>query len=140
MIPSNFDNNSKDQVGVSDNMKYLGKDYKTELLNLMLVDYSNNGSIFSTPSLYPRIIYDALNDSSTANNRDARTLAEQGIVYNKLAQAEGIWVTVAGDNDATPERSNYYDFYIRTCWLSAGTRVPSTITTVVRLYNPEVME
>ena len=64
------------------------------------------------------------------------------MIYNRLNRAEGIWVNAVGDNNnpSRTRKSNYFDFYIRVCWQSAGTRVPSTITTVVRLYNPEVME
>ena len=63
-------------------------------------------------------------------------------IYNKIERAEGIWINVAGNNNnkLDVKRSDYFDFYIRTCWQSAGTNTPSTITTVVRLYNPEVME
>ena len=92
-------------------------------------------------SLYPRVIYKQ--NTSSSSSTDDLNLNEGDIVdnlYNLVSSAEGIWIDVAGNNQSNPQRSDFFDFYIRTCWQSAGTRVPSTLTTVVRLYNPEVMQ
>ena len=42
-----------------------------------------------------------------------------------------------GENGTNLSKSKYYDFYIHTCWHSVGAKAASTITTIVRLYNPE---
>lgn len=50
-----------------------------------------------------------------------------------LMSAQGIWIEpVAG----TYGGSTYTDFHIRACWESPGQGVPSTLGTIVRLYEP----
>ena len=63
-------------------------------------------------------------------------------IYDRISRAEGIWIVAAGEGEeaANITKSSYYDFYIRTCWHSVGDKIPSTITTSLRLYNPEVIE
>lgn len=109
-------------------------------------------SVLRPAIVYPRIVYkksrlsdddDLLKrqiqgDTQGADNSET-SLAEKNI-YNLIDHAEGIFVIVAGDNNQHPMRSNYFDFYIRTCWHSVGAIAPSTITTIIRLYNPEVIE
>jgi hypothetical protein len=67
------------------------------------------------------------------------------VVYTKvgnqsvLSSADGIWIeavrssTVAGNNQTN---TGYIDFNIRACWESSGQSNPSTIGTIVRLYEP----
>ena len=99
--------------------------------------------------LYPRIVYkhssdegisrDIRTEEDTAADNSSSSLAEKQI-YNRVARAEGIFIIAVGDNARDVKRSNYYDFYIRSCWHSIGSYTPSTLTTIVRLYNPEVIE
>jgi len=113
-------------------------------------------------TLYPRIVYGRHiggedmssritrgihTDEDNAATNDDGSLAEKEI-YNRIARAEGIFIIAVGDKDGSNnlgtqdsvKNSNYFDFYIRTCWHSVGSVSPSTITTIVRLYNPEVIE
>jgi len=117
--------------------KYLDTPY-SELLNNEIIIEKNR---LAEASLYPRLIFkknqNATIDSDDINLNQGETVAN---LFNLVSSAEGIWIDVAGNNEANPKRSDYFDFYIRTCWQSAGTRVPSTLTTVVRLYNPEVLQ
>lgn len=124
---------------------YMGTNYESLVDDEVAVLYKSNPGKFSDPSLYPRIIYrkDGSSTSDTTEDIDLNKGEKINNLYNRIASAEGIWIDVAGnkgDNGENSARSDYYDFYIRTCWQSAGTRVPSTLTTVVRLYNPEVLE
>lgn len=119
------------------NPKYLNVDYNTLLNGEIVVDKSR----LAEASLYPRIVYKK--NSSSASNTDNLNINDGDVIdnlYNLVSSAEGIWIDVAGNNQNNPQRSDFFDFYIRTCWQSSGTRVPSTLTTVVRLYNPEVMQ
>lgn len=121
--------------------KYEGYSYD-ELIKHTVV-YKGGGSltdgVFQPPSLYPRLIYKQL--KSSADSAKDSNLDEGGAILNELKSAEGIWIDAVSNADIkTKTGADYYDFYIRTCWQAAGQRVPSTITTVVRLYNPEVME
>lgn len=47
--------------------------------------------------------------------------------------ADGIWVQAVKSPAGTPV--GYYDFHIMACWSSPGQSVPSTLGTIVRLYN-----
>lgn len=97
---------------------------------------SENSSVFRESSLYPRLIF-----HSGASDSDA-TLRE---TYTALEAAEGIWVipiksssTVkAFDNTNQPE---FYDFHVYTCWAAPGRSRATTIGTIIRLYNPELVE
>jgi hypothetical protein len=146
LIPNNFSNSSKDQLNAVNHgdIEYLGVKYK-DLLKQMLVYYrdgESTSSKFVAPSLYPRIIYRSLVNSTDAGTSEDGALYDGSNIYNEISRVEGIWINVAGNNDKvnSVKRSDYFDFYIRTCWQSPGSMTPSTITTVVRLYNPEVME
>ena len=130
---------------LANNFSYLGQKYDG-LMENMVVHYSSEKgpNIMNPPSLYPRLIYKKLENKggSTCVNTDCANarLDEGGTLYNAIDSAEGIWINAVGNNDYVVRRSDYFDFYIRTCWHSAGANTPATITTVVRLYNPEVME
>ncbi len=69
---------------------------------------------------YPQIRYTEANLGSTA-------------LETAASSADGIWVTAVKPT-TIPQ---YYDFYIRTCWDSPGRGTPVTISTIIRLYNPD---
>lgn len=48
-----------------------------------------------------------------------------------LATTNGIWVEAV----SPVASSNFVDFYIRACWDAPGSDVPTTLSTVVRLYK-----
>ena len=99
--------------------------------------------------IYPRLTYtvlmfdDELNDGQEhiRGTNDDDSLAESKL-YREVYSAEGIWIiTVNGDKSVNVgSHPQYFDFYIRTCWQSVGTKAPSTLSTIIRLYNPEVIE
>lgn len=49
-------------------------------------------------------------------------------------------IAVRDDTAGTAETPEFFDFHIRTCWYAPGVKRPSTIATIVRLYNPELTE
>lgn len=118
--------------------KKLGLDYKSKAAteieaNTNEIVVGATKDKFVEASTYPRLLY-----SDT----------------DSLERAEGIYVialkdpcstnVVGGQNtSACPTGSKgvaaYYDFYIRTCWYGPGADRPSTISTVIRLYDPEVI-
>jgi type II secretory pathway pseudopilin PulG len=63
------------------------------------------------------------------------------VIYNDdgsqtIQNAYGIWVEAVPSDDADPNTPGFVDFHIRACWDSAGSPVPSTLGTIVRLYAP----
>ena len=83
---------------------------------------------------YPRLIYGA---SNGLVDNDAST---------KLTKAEGIYVVAARDQgtkiiglgNQLTNTPAFYDFYIYTCWYGLDSETPSSISTVIRLYDPIV--
>lgn len=100
----------------------------------------NDEDKFVPTTTYPRVLY---GDSS--DNESTESLVG-GNAYNQLYQAEGIYVVAVKDKDATvinndsgsQKTSAFYDFYIRSCWYGSDATTPSTISTVIRLYDPDV--
>ena len=95
---------------------------------------------FTEASTYPRLVY-----SSRASNPDETILGQDtGEILRKV---EGVYIVAVKDAKDTylvngsdvSKGSAYYDFYIRTCWYTPGAEIPSTISTVIRLYDPDVM-
>lgn len=95
---------------------------------------TNNGdtSIFQPAATYPRLVYgsNGLQELSTQNRQDS------------LFRAEGIFILAVKDENTTITGSEgsrgaaFYDFYIRTCWYGNRSSDASTISTVIRLYDP----
>ena len=59
------------------------------------------------------------------------------------ATGEGIYIIAIKDPTSTQigknKTSAYYDFYIRTCWYGTNDQTPSTISTLIRLYDPDAI-
>ena len=120
---------------------------KTIIFNTRKIDPENptstlysageNRSIFRESSLYPRLIFRGSGSDSD------ETLSEN---FTTLDAAEGIWIipikskTTAFDKVSGEEQPEFYDFHIYTCWVAPGRSYPTTIGTIMRLYNPELIE
>lgn len=109
-------------------------------INNIIYTAQTNTSQFKVASTYPRIIHVA-SDSGT------NSLLNQGSGTG-FYRAEGIFIIPIKDQKSTNvvtaggvvKKAAYYDFYIRTCWFGPGADRPSTISTVVRLYDPNVID
>ncbi len=110
-------------------------------VNDTIIPYSQDK--FVATQLYPRIIYSNTGYLNSDQNSDDDILAS-GQKYTTVASVDGIWVTsIAGvktGNSIYTGVPEYYDFHIRTCWYAPGASTPSTIGTIIRLYNPELLE
>lgn len=101
----------------------------------------SNRNKFTESSIYPRLIYTDM--YATPDNNSDTTLYENG-EYRFLSRIEGIWVIAVKDatvnNPTRYTTPEFFDFHIRTCWNAPGQNRPSTIGTIIRLYNPELVE
>ena len=95
---------------------------------LLLASNATDATKFTESSLYPRVIFGTATD-----NTDTQLL--ETTTNDKILKAEGIWV-LAAKADNSGSEPQFYDFHIRTCWYAPGHNVPSTIATIIRLYNP----
>lgn len=112
-----------------------------QLLNEMVI-FANGSTKLKPTVLYPRIVYDNWGSAFVydPNSNEPPSLKEQERL-RRIAAAEGIWViAVKGDTMGTLREPDFFDFHIRTCWHSVGRMAPSTIGTIVRLYNPDAIE
>ena len=66
---------------------------------------------------FPRLIW--------RSEDDTNNLAEKA----NFVGAEGLWIEAV-------KGSGYYDFHIRACWTAPGESSPTTLGTIVRLYDP----
>lgn len=94
---------------------------------------SEESKVFRQTQTFPRLVFGNDDGSLVENNTNA-----------SLKYAEGIYVIAVADKDTTTlvgeaasKEIPFYDFYIRTCWYGTDAETPSTISTVIRLYNPE---
>jgi hypothetical protein len=102
---------------------------------------ANRSDKFYPASLYPRIIYG--NSLAAGDSESGGSLVENRPDYTEVARAEGIWVVATTKkikNQLGQDRYEYYDFHIRTCWNTPGSKVPKTIGTIVRIYNPDMTD
>ena len=106
-------------------------------INTVLVPYNSK---FQQAQTYPHLIYGSY--KSDAN------LVEANNVSSSLYSVEGIYIVAVKDDKTTKlsegrdatTTSAFYDFYIRTCWYGANADEPSTISTVIRLYDPDAIK
>lgn len=86
-------------------------------------------------------------DPSTATFKTVDTAIVHSKTYAQIAygtdgkftQSEGIWiegVRSGATGDANQDNTRYIDFHIVACWDAPGNGPPSTIATIVRLYEP----
>lgn len=117
-----------------------------DLDKIIIAAKGNNADRFVETPLYPRVLFTNTvnNGTNVSNTNSNEELSETG-EYRYVARAEGIWVIAVKDQtkssssgiELTPE---FFDFHIRTCWYAPGRNRPSTIGTIIRLYNPELVE
>jgi hypothetical protein len=107
----------------------------------------NNGKVLRPSTLYPRLVFTSLMFSDmTDGTLDRTTNEDESLVETKLFRevhsAEGVWISAIEGDKPVGVNTNpqYYDFYIRTCWQAVGTKAPSTLSTIIRLYNPEAVD
>lgn len=102
-------------------------------------------SIFSEASTYPHLIFkeSSTSDSNSDSDSDSGVLSDE-TNYDQLSKAEGIYIVAIKDKEGTNigegKKSAFIDFYIRTCWYGSNDQTPSTISTIIRLHDPNVME
>lgn len=136
-----YDNTNSNNIGSVHGFIVNTRKIDPTNVNNTILAYSQDK--FSPTNLYPRIIYSNTGSMNNDQNSDDDILAS-GQKYTTVASVDGIWVTsiagVRNGNAIYAGVPEYYDFHIRTCWYAPGANTPSTIGTIIRLYNPELLE
>lgn len=115
----------------------------TEIGKVLIPATTESSNQLTPASTYPHLIF----KKSATEDSDSDILASEDF-YTTLYRAEGIYVVAVKDSgttsivsDATTATSSaFYDFYIRTCWYGSNANEPSTIATVIRLYDPAIIK
>lgn len=126
-----------------------------------IISARDNQNLFKETSLFPRLVFSnssrvgesgSGNSSGNLNELQTGDNAYLAPIYNTPYKVEGIWVigtrdmteisnpVVVDDSTLDQHAPEYYDFHIRTCWYGPGRNIPSTISTIIRLYNPEFVK
>lgn len=105
----------------------------------IVVNY-DAGTFRETPT-YPRIVYNGLSSDELydpANVTNYSITSAEGIYIIAVRDADG--TIIVSDSGSTEYKSAYIDFYIRSCWFTPSADRPSTISTAVRLYDPDALD
>lgn len=118
------------QYGFVINTNLLGSKPENAIIS---VKNDDNKGLFQEATTYPRLVY-----------KNEGDLASDSYNLKELSSVEGIYIIAVKDPNSTTiagtSKSAYYDFYIRTCWYGTGDKTPSTISTVMRLYDPGIVK
>ena len=112
-----------------------------------LQDASDFGSLTSCPTAWPTGSFILNTRTATvivnpATYKQAPTYAQltfDTVTETNLVSSGGIWIEGVRSNDSPdPAQANsgYIDFHIRACWDAPGLSHPTTLGTIVRLYEP----
>ena len=107
----------------------------------IIIPAVSNRDKFKAATTYPHIIYGSNADESLVDNTFGQGVYRAEGIY--VIAVSGPQTVVVNDNGtALLEKTDpaYYDFYIRSCWYESGATNPTTISTLMRLYNPDVIK
>ncbi|MBQ9484622.1 hypothetical protein IJU85_00760 [Candidatus Saccharibacteria bacterium] len=105
----------------------------------IVVSAITNASLFNIASTYPRIIYEGSTTGDLLSEGNNNITRVEGL-YVMAVKGPETMVVPEGGSTAAKTASAYFDFYIRSCWYAPGANTPSTISTVIRLHNPDVVK
>ncbi len=105
--------------------------------NNVIISEETSKKVFYPASPYPRILY----KDQTSDDLDTQSK----YTGTTIQRVEGIFIIAVKDKEKVVsgtdviDRTAYYDFYIRSCWMPLNSDRAATISTVVRLYDPAVI-
>jgi len=116
-----------------------GSETYGELIKSMLVSSVDGLSRdkFVQAPLHPRIVYTLA--GTGGDDSETGQLSDRGRPFRTIERIEGIWVIAVRGGRVFDGQPEYFDFHIRTCWNAPGMTIASTIGTIVRIYNPDII-
>lgn len=113
----------------------------SHFVNKIIIPAEKSNRYFIKSPLYPRIIYGNTYNSANSDSTSSQLIEKDKSNPNtRVDKVEGIWIVATRSESERNGKPEFYDFHIRTCWYSPGSSRPTTIGTIVRLYNPELTE
>jgi type II secretory pathway pseudopilin PulG len=130
-----------DQKAFIINTRNLGLEYddedKTFAEKIIISPSKDKDNVFTQAVTYPRMLYNDEEDTLLDRNSTADLAAVEGIYV--VAVRDPDTTTIVQNSGVDDKKAAYYDFYIRTCWFAPGAKLPSTISTVIRLQDPSTI-
>lgn len=121
-----------------------------------VISTNKDKEMFRETKLYPRLIFSKkrgeIENEGSDKLQEGADLTQDEAPLSQVASVEGVWVVATRDmtnfnnvetiNDEVMDeiQPQFYDFHIRSCWYGPGKSRPTTIATIIRLYNPEHVE
>lgn len=149
--PSNQYQNIYAQHAFVINTRNLGLSYTNATTSAQIRDLTyqivtvadHNNIKFYPATTYPRIIYEGAADTTLLDENLSTAIDRIEGLFVIAVKDPGQTTIVSSDSGGSTKvesKSAYYDFYIRSCWFAPGSDRPSTIATVIRLYDPAVIQ
>ena len=126
------------------NTRALGNVKNRSVDEIILTPAEDSGANKFIPAVtFPRLVY----GGKIGQNEVTSYLDDINNVNQTLTSAEGLYIIPVKDADSTTivtsetveHGAAYYDFYIMSCWYAGNAERPSTISTVIRLYDPDAI-
>ena len=120
---------------------YVAGDSTADFAKDVIVKVKNQPDLFIPAITYPQLTYASTDGSLISDNLRGST----------LSSIEGLYVVGIRDDSTTNvvvdnggkievgQESAYYDFYVRSCWYNSGSEIPTTVSTTIRLRDPEAI-
>lgn len=100
----------------TDSRSYPNNSFVINSRNMAIL--TSGGTSLTPATTYPRMIFNKATDANQINRSENVGFAE----------AQGVWIeAIKGDK--------FYDFHIRACWRGNSSAAPTTLGTIVRLYD-----
>ena len=117
--------------------------FTSDTIDRVYISAKDKPASFVQTLTYPRLVFNNSNSSLDSETSSANTLYQAEGLYvvavKESTKADGYNPTTVVDNGSVTTRPVFYDFYIRSCWYGTNANEPSTISTVIRLYDPDAV-
>ena len=117
--------------------------FTKDTVNRAFISVLDKPNSFVQATTYPRLVYNnsdsALDSETSSDNIFYQAEGLYVVAVKESSKEDGYNPTTVVDNGGIVNRPVFYDFYIRSCWYGANANEPSTISTVIRLYDPDAV-
>ena len=98
-----------------------------------------NGDLFVPATTYPQLVYTEYNvgDGDDLIDDSSRSVLDKAAGMYIVGVRDKNTTAIVGGDGTVENKAAYYDFYVRSCWYNAGSETPSTVSTMLRLRDPD---
>lgn len=104
---------------------------------IRMKDNIGAGRMFHQTLTHPRLVFGEADTGNLLTNPGDNLTAAEGLYVIAVRDDGTSYVYDAAGDDSREQ--GFYDFFIRSCWYGTDADVPTTISTVIRLYDPDAI-